>query len=435
MSLPVGCAVEGAEAGPAGLSLPPQLADDGSARPWLRRALALARRGAGLTSPNPAVGAVVVRDGRVVGEGFHRRAGGPHAEVVALAQAGELARGATLVVTLEPCDHWGRTPPCTEAILRAGVARVVACTVDPNPRVRGRGFARLQDAGVEVLLAPPWAAQRARALNEAYEKYITTGIPYVTCKAAMSLDGKIAATSGQARWITGPQARRLAHRLRALHDAVMVGVGTVLADDPMLNARPGRRAPARQPLRVVVDSLARTPPDAALFHPVGPTGPVLVAATQRAPAGRVAALRDAGAEVLLLPADDHGRVDLRELLAALGRRAITSILVEGGGTLHAALLEAGLVDRVAVFIAPKILGGQHAPTFVEGQGCASVEQAWPVVSWHCRRLPGGELFVEGRVQARPTQPLGVGRQPAWADAQSAAGPRWPVLLTAGVARL
>ena len=396
-------------------SLPLEVALGEPEQQWVRRALALARKGLGRTSPNPAVGAVVVRNGQVVGEGFHPRAGGPHAEVVALARAGELARGATLFVTLEPCAHWGRTPPCTDAIIRAGIRRVVACTVDPNPKVNGRGFARLKEAGIEVALAPAWAGERARALNEAYEKYITTGLPYVTCKAAMSLDGKIATASGSARWITGPEARRVAHRLRQLHDAVMVGIGTVLADNPMLNVRLSSSTRARQPVRIVVDSLARTPVTAALFEPQGPAGPVVVAATAKAPPQRIEALRAAGAEVLLLPEDPAGRVNLRALMEELGRREITSVLAEGGGTLHAGLLEAGLVDRVVVFIAPRILGGERAPTFVEGAGCDRVDQGWPVVSWRLRRLPGGELLVDGRLARRSASPV------------SSAGPANPAL--------
>ncbi|HEY8485765.1 MAG TPA: bifunctional diaminohydroxyphosphoribosylaminopyrimidine deaminase/5-amino-6-(5-phosphoribosylamino)uracil reductase RibD [Limnochordales bacterium] len=369
-------------------------------RQWVRRALALARRGLGQTSPNPAVGAVVVRDGVVVGEGYHRQAGGPHAEVVALQHAGPRASGATLYVTLEPCAHWGRTPPCTDAILQAGIRRVVACTVDPNPVVHGRGFARLREAGVEVALAEPWAQAQARSLNEAYEKFITTGIPFVTCKAAISLDGKVATAAGQSRWITGPAAREAAHRLRALHDAVLVGVGTVLADDPMLNARlkAGSRR-LRQPWRVVVDSQARTPPQAALFRPRGPAGPVVIAVTPSADPGRVEALRQAGAQVWQLPADATGRVDLRALLQALGRRSIVSVLVEGGGTLHAALLQAGLVDRVVAFIAPCLIGGQRAPTFVEGEGCRALEQAWRLTWRKVRRLAGGELMVDARLSA------------------------------------
>ncbi|MEW6045299.1 MAG: bifunctional diaminohydroxyphosphoribosylaminopyrimidine deaminase/5-amino-6-(5-phosphoribosylamino)uracil reductase RibD [Bacillota bacterium] len=390
-------------------------ADD---RRWVARAIALARRGAGLTSPNPAVGAVLVRGGQVVGEGYHRRAGGPHAEVVALGRAREAARGATLYVTLEPCSHWGRTPPCADALIAAGVRRVVACTVDPNPRVNGRGFERLARAGVKVELAGQSACGRVRRLNASYEKYITTGLPYVTIKVAMSLDGKIATASGDARWISSETSRALVHRLRARHDAVMVGVGTVLADDPLLTARPHASRPLRrQPLRVVVDGLARTPADAQLIRTAAPGTPVLVAVTARAPAERVHAIRSAGAEVAVLPAAPDGRVDLPALMEYLAGREVTSILVEGGGTLVASLIEAGLPDRLVAFVAPKILGGRSAPSPVEGSGAASVTAAWALGEWRVRRVPGSgsppDLVIEAlfpaaaeRLRCAPAQERG-----------------------------
>lgn len=356
---------------------------------YLSRAIALARRGLGRTSPNPAVGAVLVRDGQVVGEGYHQRAGGPHAEVVALRRAGEAARGATLYVTLEPCAHWGRTPPCADALIQAGVRRVVACTIDPNPRVNGQGFARLAAAGVAVALAGGTYRQRVRQLNAAYEKYITTGLPYVTLKVAVSLDGKIATATRDARWISSEASRAMAHRLRARHDAVMVGIGTVLADDPLLTARPaGRSSFRRQPLRVVVDSHARTPVDSRLVRSASPDAPVLVAVTDRAPAPRVEALRAAGAEVVVLPAAPDGRVDLTALLRHLGGREVTSVLVEGGGELVASLVEAQLADAMVVFLAPKILGGKEAPSPVGGAGVARVADAWGVARWQVRQVPG-----------------------------------------------
>ena len=373
-------------------------APDPQERRFLSRALALARRGLGRTSPNPAVGAVLVRDGQVVGEGYHHRAGEPHAEVLALREAGEAARGATLYVTLEPCSHWGRTPPCADALIRAGVRRVVACTLDPNPRVDGRGFARLAAAGVEVALAGEPFRERARRLNAAYEKHVTTGLPYVTLKVAMSLDGKIATASGDSRWISGEASRAMAHRMRARHDAVMVGVGTVLADDPLLTARPPGRPPARQPLRVVVDSEARTPPGSRLVASAGPGAPVLVATTTRAPAARADALRAAGAEVLALPPGPDGRVDLRALMAHLGGRGITGVLVEGGATLAGSLVASGLVDEVVAFVAPVILGGERAPSPVGGAGAARVAQAWRVAHWRVRAVPGSgsppDLVIE-----------------------------------------
>ena len=365
---------------------------------YLARAIALARRAAGRTSPNPAVGAVLVREGRIVGEGYHRRAGEPHAEVVALRQAGEAARGATLYVTLEPCAHWGRTPPCADALIQAGVRRVVACTLDPNPRVDGRGFARLAAAGVEVVLARGELRRRVRQLNAGYEKHVTTGLPYVTVKVAMSLDGKIATASGDARWISSEASRALVHRLRARHDAVMVGVGTVLADDPLLTARPGGRARARQPLRVVVDSTARTPLASRLVTSAGPTAPVLVATTPRAPAQRLERLRERGIEVRVLPQTADGRVDLGTLMAELGRRDVLDVLVEGGGTLAGSLVASGMADRLLVFVAPVILGGVTAPTPVGGAGVARIADAWRVARWSVRAVRGSgsppDLLIE-----------------------------------------
>ena len=336
----------------------------------MRRALTLALGGRGCTSPNPMVGAVLVKDGVVVGEGYHAQLGGPHAEVVALDAAGERARGATLYVSLEPCCHTGRTPPCTDAILRAGVSRVVAAVQDPNPAVRGQGLARLREAGLAVDVGACEA--EARALNAAFFTWVTMGRPLGILKAGMSLDGKIATRTGEARWITGEPSRRRAHQMRAEVDAILVGAETALRDDPLLTARD---SPApRQPLRVVADSRARLP----LAHQLVRTArevPTLVAATPQAPGDRVSALKAAGVEVLVV--DGPGpRVDLRALAGALAKRNVTSLLIEGGGTLHAAALEAGIVDRVAIFIAPILLGGRDAVPVLGGAGAATLGEAW-----------------------------------------------------------
>jgi diaminohydroxyphosphoribosylaminopyrimidine deaminase/5-amino-6-(5-phosphoribosylamino)uracil reductase len=367
---------------------------------WMRRALELARRARGRTSPNPLVGAVVVREGLLVGEGYHQRAGTPHAEVQALAAAGERARGATVYVTLEPCAHHGRTPPCTEALIAAGVRRVVAAMIDPNPRVAGRGLAALEAAGIATQVG--LLENEARQLNETYLHYITTGRPFVVLKWAMTLDGKIATSAGDSRWISNRASRRLGHRLRDEYDAVMVGVGTVLRDDPRLTARLSEfgevppEGTERQPLRVVVDSQARTPPTAQVLRPHGGP-PTLVAVLDQAPAARRAALREAGAEVLVLP-ERGGRVDLVALMEALGRREVTSVLVEGGGTLHAGMLAAGLGDKVVAFIAPKIAGGAAAPTPVEGPGVSSLSEAVLLTGLAVRELEG-DVVVEGYLVA------------------------------------
>ena len=328
---------------------------------WMARALTLASKGLGRTSPNPMVGAVIVRDGEIVGEGFHPQAGEPHAEVFALREAGARAKGATAYVSLEPCNHHGRTPPCTEALIAAGVARVVVAATDPNPLVSGRGLDRLAIAGVAV--ASGLLEAESRRLNEAFERWITTGRPFVTVKLATSLDGRIAAQTGRSQWITGAPARAQVHRLRAHADAVLVGSGTALADDPRLTARdvPG---PWHPPLRIVVDSALRVPPRAKLFDPAAPGGALVATALpEDAPAARALIAR--GVTVWSLPGAD-GRVDLAALLERLGARdpaPVTSLLVEGGGVLAGALLRAGLVDKLVTHVAPLVIGGDGKPAF------------------------------------------------------------------------
>lgn len=355
------------------------------------RALRLAERGIGRTSPNPAVGAVLVKDERVVGEGAHLRAGGPHAEAVALDAAGEAAQGATCYVTLEPCAHVGRTPPCADALVRAGVSRVVAAMGDPHREVDGRGLARLQAAGVAVTVGV--REHEARALNRAFLCAVTEGRPHVTLKAAMTLDGKIAAADGTSRWITGEAARLEGHRLRFAADAVLVGIGTVLADDPHLTVR-HPELPAKEPFRVVVDSRLRIPGDARVLR-AGDPARTIVACVAPAPAGPAAALRARGARVLELPGDS-GRVDLRALLEALRALDVIAVLAEGGGELAGALAEAGLVDRVAFFVAPRLLGGREAPGPLGGRG-RSLKDAIALVDVVTRRLDE-DLLVEADVR-------------------------------------
>ena len=351
-------------------------------------ALRLAAQARGSTLPNPMVGAVVVRSGRVVGRGWHRKAGGPHAEVLALAQAGASARGATLYLTLEPCSHRGRTGPCTEAILKSGIRRVVAAMVDPNPRVRGRGLKRLRARGIRTkvgVLEP-----EARALNEIFITRMIGQRPFVTVKVAQSLDGKIATAGGRSRWISGSAARRWVHRLRAESDAVLVGVRTVLADDPRLTAR--GTSSRRSPVRIVLDSTLRTPPGARLFKS---RAPVWIATTPRASRRKEARLRRAGAEVLRFPAQ-RGQVNFRALLKLLARREISRLLIEGGGEVVASALEARAVDRAVWIIAPKILGGKTAVPSVAGKGAPSPNRAVRLEDVRVRRL-GKDWVLEGRV--------------------------------------
>jgi diaminohydroxyphosphoribosylaminopyrimidine deaminase/5-amino-6-(5-phosphoribosylamino)uracil reductase len=329
---------------------------------FMRRALELAERGRGLTSPNPMVGAVIVSGGEIVGEGFHERAGGPHAEVVALAAAGVRSRGATLYVTLEPCVHQGRTPPCAPAVVAAGIRRVVVASVDPNPRVSGRGAATLRAAGVEVTEA--MLAEDAERQNRAFLAAIRLGRPHVTLKAAMTLDGRIADLHGESKWITGAQARAAAHRLRSESDAILVGIGTALRDDPALTVRRERPWP-REPYRVVLDTRARTPSDARLITAGTPARALVI--TGDADPARVAALRAAGATVVPVGLRE-GRVDLHAALAVLAELEVRAVLVEGGGDVHGGFLDADLVDRVAVFVAPRLLGGREAPPSIGGTG-------------------------------------------------------------------
>lgn len=317
---------------------------------FMRLALRAARRGLGRTSPNPPVGAVVVQRGAVIGTGYHRRAGAPHAEVEALHQAGARARGATLYVTLEPCAHFGRTPPCTEAVLASGLRRVVIASLDPNPRVAGGGAEKLRAAGIEVVCGV--LREEGDALIAYFRKHVTTGRPFVTLKLAASLDGRIATASGESRWITGEASRRHVHRLRAVHDAVLVGAETAIRDDPELTCR---LRGGRDPLRVVVDGRLRLPTDAKLVRTAGTT-PTLVFTARDAEPRRVASLRQAGVDVVLLP-QRRGLLAWPRILDELGQRGVASVLVEGGSQVAAGLLTGGLVDRLNLFLAPKLIGG------------------------------------------------------------------------------
>jgi diaminohydroxyphosphoribosylaminopyrimidine deaminase/5-amino-6-(5-phosphoribosylamino)uracil reductase len=353
------------------------------------RAIGLARQVLGATSPNPAVGAVIIKDGAEIGRGATLPPGQRHAEIGALQQAGEASRGATLYTSLEPCCTYGRTPPCTMAIIAAGVARVHLAALDPNPLVSGNGCAELRSAGIEVVIGEE--ADAATELYEAFAKHVTTGIPFVSAKFAMSLDGKIATRTGDSKWVTGPVSRGVVQQMRRESDGVLVGVNTVLADDPQLTARDSEGNPLpRQPLRVVVDSRCRTASDARLF---GQPGHTLIASTEVAPPEDVARLERAGAEVLQLPAGEDGRVDMRGLLAELGRRGVVSVLVEGGGMVLGSLFDAGQVDKVYAFIAPVIIGGAPASSPVEGRGAEHMAGAWRMEGASIRTLGPDWLIV------------------------------------------
>jgi diaminohydroxyphosphoribosylaminopyrimidine deaminase / 5-amino-6-(5-phosphoribosylamino)uracil reductase len=362
-------------------------------RTALARARELALRGRGRVSPNPLVGAVVLRGGETVAEGWHEAPGLPHAEAAALAAAGEAARGATVVCTLEPCSHQGRTPPCADALVAAGVARVVFGVADPLERDRAHGAEVLRAAGIEVAVANGADAAACAEVNAAFLTWAATGLPHVTLKLATSLDGKIATAGGESRWISGPESRALVHRWRADHDAVGVGLGTAIADDPQLTAR-DVEGPVRQPARVVFDSAARLPLRSALVHGA-PEHRLIVLAAADAPAERIVALEAAGAEVARLEGGPAKRVDAG--LRALGQRGIQSLLVEGGAELGGTLVAAGAVDRVAWFLAPMLIGGRDAPSALGGAGAPSLALAPRLAGAETRRV-GDDVLVTGRLR-------------------------------------
>ena len=357
---------------------------------FMNLALRLASKAKGRTAPNPMVGAVLVRGSRVVAIGYHRQAGLPHAEVEALRRAGARARGSTLYVTLEPCNHYGRTPPCCDAILHAGVSRVVIASRDPNPITDGRGIGRLRQRGIRVTTGV--LEREARRLNEPFYKVMSAHMPFVIAKVGQSLDGKIATTSGESRWITSPAARRLTHQWRGRADAILVGINTVLRDDPLLSVRGITHRPDR-PIKIIVDSRLRIPPTAKCLSMKSPA-PTLVATTVQAHARR-RALAHRGVEVLMFR-PHHGRVPLRLLFRRLVDRGIHSLLIEGGGEVLASAFAERLVDRIAFLVAPILIGGREAPSSVAGQGISRLARAIQLDEVSARRV-GPDLCVEARV--------------------------------------
>jgi len=355
---------------------------------FMREALRIARNAEGRTSPNPLVGAVVVKDGKIIAEGWHRQAGTPHAEIHALNMAGELAKGATLYVTLEPCSHFGRTPPCVNRIIESGIKKVVAAMKDPNPKVAGRGFEILKNAGVEVEVGILEA--EARRLNEVFLKFITEKLPFVTLKFASSLDGKIATYSGESQWISCEESRKFVHHLRDINDAILVGIGTVLADNPSLTTR---LVEGKNPVRVIVDSNARTPLDSKVV--ADKSARTIIAVTKNAPSEKISALKACGVEILIC--GEEKRVDLKILLEKLAEREITSILVEGGGQIHFSMLKSGLVDKIYAFIAPKIIGGKNSLTSVEGIGFEKLSEAITLKNFTSERI-GEDFLLSGYVK-------------------------------------
>jgi diaminohydroxyphosphoribosylaminopyrimidine deaminase/5-amino-6-(5-phosphoribosylamino)uracil reductase len=335
------------------------------------------------------VGAVIVREGEIVGEGYHQKAGEAHAEIHALNQARGLAEGATMYVTLEPCCHWGRTPPCTEAIIRAKLANVFVAMKDPNPQVAGNGIRQLEAAGIPVQVG--LCEEESRQLNEVFIKYITTQRPFVILKSAISLDGKIATASGESQWITSAASRLKGHEVRARVDAILVGIGTVLQDNPSLTTRlPDRKN--EDPIRVVADSRGRTPLGAKIFNPDSNAG-TLIAVTKNAPLKKIDALKAARADVLIVETKKE-RVCLEALMRELGRREITSVLIEGGGEINAAALQAGIVDKLMFFIAPKLIGGKDAPGPIGGAGIAYLAETFELRNTKISQIET-DFLIEG----------------------------------------
>lgn len=358
---------------------------------YIKLALELAERAKGRTSPNPMVGAVIVRDGKIVGTGYHQKAGTPHAEIHALMEAGEMAEGATMYVNLEPCSHHGRTGPCTDAIIKSGISKVVCSMLDPNPKVNGRGKKILEEHGIKVNVGI--LEKEAQELNRFFIKYITTGRPYVIIKVAMSLDGKIATSTGNSKWISSEESRLLVHKLRDEVDAILVGVNTIIRDDPSLTTRLPNSS-GKDPIRIIVDSKARTPLNAKVLHQSS-DAKTIIAVTDQLSEGDVKHIRPY-ADVIFAKSKD-GKVDLEDLMKKLGQMEITSVMIEGGAEINWSAVESGIVDEVMFFIAPKLIGGANAKGPIGGQGFQTIEESIKLRDIVVTRV-GQDILVRGKIQ-------------------------------------
>lgn len=364
-------------------------------RKYMARALQLALRGAGHTRPNPMVGAVLVKDGRIIGEGWHKQYGGPHAEVNAFASATEDPEGATLYVSLEPCSHYGKTPPCADLIIRKKVARVVAALEDPNPLVSGRGFRKLRANGIRVTVGV--LAEEARHINDVFLTYVTRKRPFVLYKAAMSLDGKIACHTGESEWISSEKSREEVQRLRGILSGIMVGAGTVIADNPRLTCR---MEEYENPARIIVDGKLRVAVESRIFHE---TGRNIILTTSMADMEKKKALEDLGVEMIEADSEEPGKVDLKSAMLALGIKGIDGILLEGGPTLAASALEAGIIDAVRFYIAQKIIGGKEAPSPFAGVGAAHMNEVVPLTD-AVYGTSGDDLWIQAYIQRDKNEP-------------------------------
>lgn len=358
---------------------------------YMQKAIRLAEKGKGWVNPNPLVGAVIVKAGRIIGEGWHERYGGLHAERNAFCHCTEDPTGATMYVTLEPCCHYGKTPPCTEAVISHRIARVVVGMTDPNPLVAGKGISQLREAGIEVVAGIE--EEQIREQNKVFLKYITTGRPWVAMKTAMTLDGKIATYSGDSKWVTGEEARKRVHDLRRLYTGILVGIGTVLADDPLLNCR--LEEEVRQPVRIIADSHLRIPEDSQIVRTAGKY-PTLLAYTGQPDCEKIERLKSWGIE-LVNCREKEGHIDLEDLTGELGKRNIDAVLLEGGGELNGAFLKSGLIDEVYAFIAPKLVGGKEAKTTVEGQGISRMNEAVQLQQTEIEKI-GEDILISGKIK-------------------------------------
>ncbi|MEW9124599.1 MAG: bifunctional diaminohydroxyphosphoribosylaminopyrimidine deaminase/5-amino-6-(5-phosphoribosylamino)uracil reductase RibD [Thermotaleaceae bacterium] len=354
----------------------------------MQKALTLAKHGLGYVNPNPLVGAVIVKEGRIIGEGYHAQYGQDHAEIHAFKQATEDVKGATLYVTLEPCSHYGKTPPCAKAIVEKGIKKVVIAMTDPNPLVAGKGIQFLQEAGIEICTGV--LEKEAKKLNEIFIKYITTAHPFCTLKTAMTLDGKIATSRRDSRWVTGEAAREIVHQLRHQYSGIMVGIGTILADDPLLTTRLNGTS-GKNPIRIILDSTGRIPLQSKVLQCNQHTK-TIVAVTEEADRNKLTAIESSGAEIILTPTKDQ-QVDLAYLMKILGEKKIDSILLEGGSSLNYSAICAGVVDKVIAFIAPKIIGGASAPTPIGGEGIQKMEDAISLKDITAMKI-GEDLMLE-----------------------------------------
>ena len=357
---------------------------------YMKRALSLSLKGVGFVNPNPLVGAVIVKDGKIIGEGYHKKYGEAHAEINALKNCKGSPRGATMYVTLEPCSHYGKTPPCVDAIIKSGIAKVVCAMKDPNPKVCGAGLEKLKTAGIKVVCDV--LHDEATAINEVFIKYISTQTPFVIVKSAVTLDGKIATRTGDSKWITSEKSREVVHKLRHKYSAIMVGINTVLCDDPLLTAR--AFAKGRNPVKIVLDPQLRTPLNAKLLDSPAQT---IIIASENYDNERYTALTNLGVDILIVPSQG-GVIPLDVVMKKLGQKGIDSVLIEGGGTLNGHAFEAGVVDKVIVFIAPKLAGGKNAPTFFEASGVEKMAQALELTLVGSKEVGDGDVMLEYSVK-------------------------------------